>query len=90
MLNYKEADNSIYGYEDVPFWLNNETMIDSYFCDPPHKHMIKGDLWITKNNKLRELLKKGPNSSEPQKINFSKALIQITTALDTYITEMTL
>ena len=33
---------------------------DSSFYDPHHKHIITGDLQITKNNKLRELLTKGP------------------------------
>ena len=34
---------------------------DSRLCDPHHKDILTGDLQIIKNNKLRNLLTKGPN-----------------------------
>ena len=85
ILNYKEAVNSIYGDKDVSFCLNTEQCdcADCSFCDPHHKYIITGDLRIIKNNKLRKLLTKGPNYREPRTTNFSKALIDITTALYT-------
>ena len=53
-----------------------------------HKHIIKWDLRIIKNNKLRKLLRKTQNYIEPQIVNLSKALI--VTALDTCTESITL
>ena len=63
ILNYKETVNSIYGDESVSFCLstNQCDCADSSFCDPHHKQLIKGDLGIIKNNKLRKLLTKSSN-----------------------------
>ena len=91
ILNYKEAVDSIYA-DDVSFCLSTDQChcADSSFCDPHHKHIITGDLRITKINKLSKLLTKGPDYREPRTINFSKALIEIATALDTCIEPMSL
>ena len=64
--------------------------LDNDQCDSHHKHIIKEDLWIIKNNKLRKLLTKGPHYTEPRTINFSKVLIEISTALDKYIETVSL
>ena len=61
---------------------------DSSFCDPYHKHIIKWDLRIIKNKKLRKLLRETEHYIEPWTINLSKALI--VTALDTCIEAITL
>ena len=52
--------------------------------------MITGDLRIIKNNKLRNPLKNDLNYREPGTINFSKALSEMATALDTCIETMIL
>ena len=92
IFNYKETVNSIYVDEDVSFCLNTDhcDRADSSLRDPHHhKHIITVDLQIIKNNKLRKFITKGPNCREPRRINFSKALIEITTAPDTFIEAMT-
>ena len=85
ILNYKETVNSITVDEEVSFTLNSEPCDceNSSFCDPDHKHIITGDLRIVENSKLRKLLSRGPNYREPKSLNFSKALSEIKTALDT-------
>ena len=92
MLNYKEAVNSIYLDDDVSFCLitDQNDCAKSSLCDPQHKHIITGNLQISKNNKLRILLTKGPNYREIRTMKFSKVLTKITSALDTYIKAMTL
>ena len=45
---------------------------------------------MIKNNKLKKLLTKDPDYLEPQTINIPKALIEITTVLDTCSEAMTL
>ena len=83
---------NIYDNEDVPFSLKTDQRecADSSFCDPRHKRIITEDLEIIKSNKLRKLLTRSPNYREPGIKNFSKALIKITTALDTCIKSVTL
>ena len=50
---------------------------NSSFCDLHHKHKTTKYLKIIKNSKLRKLLTKNQNYREPQRINFSKALIEL-------------
>ena len=57
----------------------------SFFCNLHHKNIITGDLGIIKNKKLRKLITEGTNYWELWTINFSKALIETTTFLDTCI-----
>ena len=79
MLNYKEELNT-----------DQCDCADSFFCDSHHQHIITEYLRITKNKKSRKLLTKGPNYRKPRRTNFSKALIEITTGLDTCTEAMTL
>ena len=80
ILNDKEIVSFICVDEDVSFCLNT----DQCGCaDPHHDHIITGGLLIIKNNKSRKLLTMGPKYRESCTINFSKALIEITTTLDT-------
>ena len=88
MVKQSEAVKSIYSDEDASFCLNTDQFDcpDSSFCDPHHKHIITGNLRIIKNSKLKKLLAKGPNYRELGTINFSKELIERTTALNKCIT----
>ena len=92
MLNNKEAVNSIYLDEDASFYVNTDQYdcVNSSLCDPHHKHIITGDLRITKNKKVKKLLTKGTKYKKTWTMNFSKALTEITSALDTSIEAMTL
>ena len=54
---------------------------NSQFCDPYHKHIVTGDLRVVTNDKLRQLLGKGPNYREARTINFSKCKEEIKSAL---------
>ena len=46
----------------------------SQFSDKDHGHVVTGDLRIIKNQKLRELFKKGPNYREKKAINWKKTM----------------
>ena len=46
----------------------------SQFSDKDHGHVVTGDLHIIKNQKLRELFKKGPNYREKKAINWKKTM----------------
>ena len=72
---YKETINSIYNNEKVAFGFKTDQhdCTSSIFRDLHFKIIVKGDLRIFKNNKLRKILTKGPNYGKPQSLNFSKA-----------------
>ena len=91
----KNNDNPTVTYQgdkDVSFCLITDQCgcADSSFWGSHHKYIIAGNLRIIKNSKLRKLLTKSPNYREPRTINFSKALIDVTIALDTCTESMTL
>ena len=46
----------------------------SQFSDKDHEHVVTGDLHIIKNQKLRELFKKGPNYREKKAIIWKKTM----------------
>ena len=76
ILNYRETVSSLEFEidEDVSF-IRNLPKCDctkSQFCDPHHEHIITGDLRVVSNDKLRQLLSKGPNYREARTINFTK------------------
>ena len=58
------------------------------FVDENHGHVLTGNLKIIKNNKLKKLLKKGPNYREPRSINFKKCKTEISNGLDMCIETM--
>ena len=62
----------------------------STFCDPSHGHIITGNLNIIKNNKLRNLLSKGPNYREPKTINWNACKKEIVCGIDNLINEMSI
>ena len=41
---------------------------ESKFCHEPHDHVITGDLRVTENAKMRELVAKGPKYREPNRV----------------------
>ena len=84
ILNYKYTVTSIFLEEDGPFTMNSSSYDckNCEFCDRDHKHIITGDLKIVKNGQLRQLLTTGRNYREPKTINFHKALIEITMAIN--------
>ena len=85
ILNYRETVSSLQIEidEDVSFIrdLPKCDCQNSQFCDPYHKHIVTGDLRVVTNDKLRQLLGKGPNYREARTINFSKCKEEIKSAL---------
>ena len=84
----KTIRNKILNYNEVikttTIEENNSLNCDcanSKFCNPSLNHIITGDLRLVENGKLRKLLSKGTNYREPKKINFKKALTNISLAL---------
>ena len=63
VLNYKEFIKAL----DT----KNNNCTASLFTDPNHEHVVTGDMRNVENNKLRQLLCKGPKYREPVSINFS-------------------
>ena len=51
------------------------------FTDPNHGHIVTGDIRIVQNNKVKELLWKGPKYREPVSINFSNFKTEIKNSL---------
>ena len=43
---------------------------ESKSCYEPHGHVITGDLRVIENDKLRELVAKGPKYREPDRVNW--------------------
>ena len=56
----------------------------SKFCYEPHGHVITGNLMVTENVKLRELVAKGPKYQEPNKINWQSIETMISNSIDLY------
>ena len=56
----------------------------SKFCYEPHGHVIKGDLMVIENVKLRELVAKGPKYRGPNKINWQSTETMISNSIDLY------
>ena len=55
ILNYKEAVNSLYSDDEIPFMINTCQCECANFClwDPSHKQISTGDPGIFKNGKHR-------------------------------------
>ena len=56
----------------------------SAFCYQPHGHVITGDLSIIENEKLQQLIKKGPKFREQNKISWNKAKKLILDSVENY------
>ena len=90
IFNYKQTVNSINTKDTVTFGTGivHCDCASSPFVDKDHKHIVTGDLRIITNNKLRNLIKKGPNYREPRSINWGKCRGQIELGLDVCIEKM--
>ena len=85
ILNYRktvsslqiEIDDDVSFVRDIP----NCDCENSSFCNPFHKHVVTGDLRFVTNDKLRNLLSKGPNYRESRTMNFNKCKEAIESAL---------
>ena len=70
IFNYKQVIKEIIT-KDWQFGNSNTCECKtSEFSHPYHKHILTGDLRFIKNNHLRDLLKKGPNYREPERVNW--------------------
>ena len=72
--------------EEAAFGWNTEACEceHSQFCDPNHRHIIIGDLFITGNSKSGKLITNGPNYTNPRISNVNKAF-NIKSVIDKYI-----
>ena len=61
---------------------------NSESCDPIHGHIVTGDLRIIGNQKLRKLVKRGPNFREAKTIHWGHCKTEITSGLDKYISKV--
>ena len=64
------------------------TCSESEYSDPPHGHVVTGDLRVIENSKLRKLFSKGPNYRENKTINYHKCMNGIKNGIDTCISNM--
>ena len=89
ILNYRDTVSSlkIEIDDDVSFVrdLPNCDCENSTFCNPFHKHVVTGDLRFVTNDKLRNLLSKGPNYRESRTMNFNKCKEAIGSALSSCV-----
>ena len=56
----------------------------SKFCYEPHGHVIRGDLMVIENVKLRELIAKGSKYQEPNKISWKSTETMVLDSIDIY------
>ena len=57
---------------------------ESRFCYKPHGHVITGDLRVTENAKLRELVAKGPKYREPNRVHWKATETMFLESIDLY------
>ena len=84
IFNYKETSEKF----NSNTWKSNSYTCNcknSKFIDTDHGHVVTGDLKIVKNNKLRNLLRKGPNYREPNSLNWTAVRTSIKTGLTEHI-----
>ena len=90
IFNYKETVDAIDSNDTDSYGtgINECECHNSPFIDSNHDHIVTGDLRIIQNQKLRQLLAKGPNFREPKTINWKKCREEITTGLSTCASNM--
>ena len=59
---------------------------ESKFCYEPHGHVITGDLRVIENDRLRELVAKGPKYREPNRVNWKATETMFLESIDLYAT----
>ena len=57
---------------------------ESKFCYEPHGHVITGDLRVTENARLRELVVKGPKYREPNMVSWKAKETMFLESIDLY------
>ena len=57
---------------------------ESKFCYEPHGHVITGDLRIIANERLTELVAKGPKYREPNRVNWKATETMFLESIDHY------
>ena len=86
LFNYKKFVQSL----DVDTFLSDNSILpcdcsQSPFADPNHGHIISGDLGLVTNDKLHNLISKGPKYREPLPFSSEKAKESIINGLDNCI-----
>ena len=84
LFNYKQSltPESIRSVENANYSCNYST---SPFKDTNLNHVVTGNLDIVQNDKLRELIRKGPKYRLPKKINWNKNRENIENLINSYI-----
>ena len=90
ILEYKETVQSVIVDDEVSFSSSARTCNceRSTFRDENHGHIIRGDLGLITNTKLRRLLSKGHNYREQSAINYSKSKIAFDSCIDNCIEKL--
>ena len=57
---------------------------ESKFCHEPHGHVITGDLRVTENAKLKEIVAKGPKYRKPNRVNWTATETMFLESIDLY------
>ena len=68
------------------YFSNSQTCLckESKFCYEPHGHVITGDLRVTENARLRELVAKGTKYREPNSVNWKPTKTMFWESIDLY------
>ena len=88
ILNYKKTVSSIDNNGDITYEtgiVECDCPLHKDFVDENHHHILTGDFRITKNSKLRKVIRKGPNFPEAMSINWNKCKREIKICLDSSI-----
>ena len=83
LLNFAPALSNL----NVSEYLSNPQSCqckESKFCYEPHDHVITGDLRVIENAKLTELVAKGPNYREPNRVNWKATETMFLESTDLY------
>ena len=65
-------------------FLNQVNFSCDLFCYEPHGHVTTGDLRVTENARLRELVGKGPKYREPNRVNWKATETMFLGSIDLY------
>ena len=87
IFNYKQTVADIDSEDLVTYGtgLTSCDCADSEFCDPNHGHILTGNLRVIGNQKLKELVARGPNFREAKTIHWGHCKNEITSGLEAYI-----
>ena len=80
-----DVDQAFSDISTIPCYCDK---FDAKFINQHHNRVLTGDLDIIENDKLRNLIKKGPKYREPEKVNFVGVRDQIDFCLEDYIEQI--